>query len=317
MIRIYVCISTVAMVLALLVLLSGSVRGDGLTLALEGGGEGGLVFGLFQNSFSVEYRLSLTSTNLSGVEFGLRPPLPPIRRLGLEFEPYLMLDPARGLTAGLVGERMELSMLALFTALADLAFSTRGVMFFLKGEYVVGNIGLRGHLQLDWGELAVQPWTGKDQHSSPYFPEWALLTASGRSGYLPGSSLYMEIRRRFSKDLILAEGFTTPLGGSRIVPGLLFNMELGSFALRFLHQFPQGVEESHTLVSLGFRQGVLYTPEQQRAAIVRLDLNLRLFSTRMEVDLLSSYSTPEFDIESESHLTAEGLSYKFKFRWSF
>jgi hypothetical protein len=303
--------------LFLLLALSGIVRADALTVALQGE-EGGddLLVGLTQGSFLLEYRLSLLTLGFKEIEIGLLPPLPPIRRLGMELQPYLMVNPARGLTAGLFGERTELSGLAFLSALTDLAFSTEGLMFFLKGEYAVGNIGLRGHLQLNWGGLAVQPWAGRLKE--PYFPEWVLLTtASRRPGYLPNSNLYMEIRRRFSENLTLSEGFTTPLGSSQIVPGILLNAELGSFALRLLRQFPQGAEEGYTLLSLGFRQGVLYNPEQKRAAIVQLDLNLRWFPTHAEVDLLSSYSTAEFALQSESHLTSGGLSYSFALQVDF
>ena len=288
-----------------------------VSLSLENHGEASeLLLGLSQDAFTLDYRLSLSQPGFKGIGLGFLLPLEPIRKFGLELRPYLMVHPGRGLTAGLFGERLELSGLALLSVLTDLAFSTSGAMFFLKGEYAVGNIGLRGHLQLDWGELAVQPWAGRTRE--PYFPEWSLTTTSSRKpGYFPNSSLYMEIRRRFSKTLTLSEGFTTPLGDSRLAPGLLLNAELGSFALRLLRQFPQGAEGGYTLISVGFRQGVLYTPEQKRAAIAQGDLNLRFFPDHLEVDLLSSYSTAEFGLQSESHLTPEGFSYSFGLRFSF
>ncbi len=303
--------------LVLLLALSGAVGAEELSLAFENNGEASeLRLALFQDAFILGYRLSLSQPRLEGIELGLLPPLSPIRRFGLELRPYLMAYPGRGLTAGLFGERLELSGLAFLSVLTDLSFSTSGAMFFLKGEYAVGNIGLRGHLQLDWGELAIQPWVGRTRE--PYFPEWSLTTAASREpGYFPNSSLYMEIRRRFSEELTLSEGFTTPLGSSRIAPGLLLNAELGSFALRLLRQFPQETEMGYTLISLGFRQGVLYTPEQKRAAIAQGDLNLRFFPDHVEVDLLSSYSTAEFALQSESHLTPKGFSYSFGLRLSF
>lgn len=303
--------------LASVFLLSGLLWAAELTTAVEGaGGENVLLIGLQQSSFSIDYRLSLAGPGFRGIELGLLPPLPTISRLGMELEPYLMIALGRGATAGLFGERRELSGLAFFSVLADMAFSTKGSMLFFKGEYAVGNIGLRGHLQLDWGKLAVQPWAGRTRE--PYFPEWALVTGGSRlASYLPGSSLYMEIRRRFSEGLTLSEGFTTPLGDSRIAPGILLNAELGSFALRLLRQFPQAEEGGYTLLSLGFRQGVLYSPEQKRAAIIRLDLNFRLFPARGEVDLLSGYSTDQFVVHNEVHLTSEGLSYSFTVKWNF
>jgi hypothetical protein len=289
--------------------LSGPLWAGELSLAFQGGGgERELLIGLEQSSFRLEYQVSLTDTAFRGIELGLLPALPPISRLGMDFKPYLMVAPERGVTAGLWGEMKELSGLALLSALADVAFSTKGAMLFFKGEYAVGNIGLRGHLQLDWGRLAVQPWAARTKE--PYFPEWALLTRDSRYfGYLPGSTLYMEIRRRFSEDLTLAEGFTTPFAGSQISPGILLNAELGSFALRLLRQFPQAEEEGYTTVSFGFRQGVLYSPEQMRAAIFQTDFNLRLFPTRAEIDLLSNYSTDDFAVRNEAHLTSEGFSY--------
>lgn len=304
-------------VLALILGLSGPLWAEGLTVGLEGAQDtSDLVLGLEQSSFILEYRWSLLGEGFRGIELGLLPPLPPINRMGMKLRPYLMIAPTRGITAGLFGERLELSGLALFSALSDMAFSTKGLLLFFKGEYAVGNIGLRGHLQLDWGELAVQPWKGRT--GEPYFPEWALATTTSRHlGYLPGSNLYMEIRRRFSKELTLSEGFTTPFGSSRIAPGILLNAELGSFALRFLRQFPQGAMEGYTLISFGFREGLLYSPEQERAAILRLDLNFRWFPTRGEVDFLFSYSTDEFIIRSEAHLVSLEFSYSFTLRWNF
>lgn len=305
--------------LALLLALSGAVGAEEVSLIFEsraGGSE--LWLALFQDSFILDYYLALAQPGpeLKGIGLGLLPPLAPIRRFGVEFRPYLMLNPSRGWAAGLFGERLELSGLALLSVLTDLVFSTSGALFFLKGEYAVGNIGLRGHLQLEWGELAVQPWAGRTREL--YFPEWALTTAASRTpGYLATPSLYMEIRRRFSEALTLSEGFTTPLGSSRIAPGLLLNAELGSFALRLLRQFPQATEAGYTLISLGFRQGVLYTPEQKRAAIAQGDLNLRFYPDHVEVDLLSRYSTAEFALQSESHLTPEGFSYSFGLKFSF
>ena len=306
-----------ALTLVLILALPGVLWAAGLTVALEGtGGERNLVIELQQSSFLLEYRLSLPEGRIGGLGLGLLPPLPPIHRLGMELKPYLMLDPRGGATVGLFGERLELSGLALFSALSDLAFSTKGIMLFLRGEYAVGNIGLRGHLQLDFGELAVQPWVGRT--GEPYFPEWALVTAGSRSyGYFAGSSLYMEIRRRFSEELTISEGFTTPLVGSRIAPGILINFELGDLALRLLRQFPQEGEEGYTLVSLGFRRGILFSPEQKRAAILRFDLNLRWFPAHGEADLLSSYSTDEFILRGEAHLTSEGLRYSLALRLSF
>lgn len=293
-----------------LLALADLAHADVLNVTLQAEEGGGLTVGLAQGSFLLEYRLALSTPGFREIELGLLPPLRPIRRFGMELQPYLMLNPGRGLTTGLFAERTELSGLAFLSLLTDLAFSNRGLMFFLKGEYAVGNIGLRGHLQLDWGGLAVQPWAGRQKE--PYFPEWALLTtASRRPDYLPSSNLYIEIRRRFSQNLTLSEGFTTPLASSQLAPGILLNAELGSLALRLLRQFPQETEEAYTLLSLGFRQGVLYSPEQKRAAIVQLDLNLRWFPQRVEVDLLSSYSTTEFMLQSESHLTSEGFSYSF------
>lgn len=307
------------LVLALLGAIKTEAGAEEISLAFESQGEASeLSLGFAQEAFILDYRLSLSrpQSGFKGIGLGLLLPLGPIRRLGLELQPYLMAQPGRGLTAGLFGERLELSGLALLSVLTDLAFSTSGAMFFIKGEYAVGNIGLRGHLQLDWGELAVQPWTGRTRE--PYFPEWALTTASSRRpGYFPNSSLYMEIRRRFSETLTLSEGFTTPLGSSRIAPGLLLNAELGSFALRLLRQFPQATEAGYTLISVGFRQGVLYTPEQKRAAIAQGDLNFRFYPDHLEVDLLSSYSTAEFALQSESHLTPKGFSYSLGFSFSF
>ncbi len=297
--------------------LSGILSAEVLTVALEGmGEERELLLGLKQSSFRLQYQLTSAAAGLGGIELGLLPPLPPISRLGMDFKPYLMVAPERGVTAGLFGEMKELSGLALLSALTDLAFSTTGAMLFFKGEYAVGNIGLRGHLQLDWGALAVPPWAGRTKE--PYFPEWVLVTGGSRnSGYLPGSTLYMEIRRRFSEELTLSEGFTTPFGGSQISPGILLNAELGSFALRLLRQFPQAEEEGYTMVSLGLRQGVLYSPEQKRAAILQADFNLRWFPTRSETDFLSYYSTDEFALRNEVHLTSAGLSYSLALQWSF
>jgi|GEM_PF-5712429 len=294
--------------LALILALSGPLWAAALTVGLEGGGGGSLLLGLKQSSFLLEYRLSLLSSGFRGIELGLLPPLPPIQRLGVDFKPYLMLAPGRGATVGLFGERTELSGLAFLSALSDMAFSTKGLMLFLRGEYAVGNIGLRGHLQLDFGRLAVQPWAGRTEE--PYFPEWALVTAGSRhSGYLSGSSLYMEIRRRFSRELTISEGFTTPLISSQVAPGILLNVELGSFALRLLRQFPQGAEEGYTLLSLGFRRGILFSPKQKRAAIFQLDLNFRWFPTRGEADFLSSYSTDQFSLRGEAHLLAKGSTF--------
>jgi hypothetical protein len=303
--------------LALTLILSGPLWAASLTVGLESGAGGGdLLLSLEQSSFLLEYRLSLPTLEIAGLKLGLLPPLPPISRWGMELKPYLMLSSREGATAGLFGGRTELSGLAFLSIFSDLAFSTKGLMLFLRGEYAVGNIGLRGHLQLNFGELALQPWEGRTEE--PYFPEWALVTAGSHySGYLTGSSLYMEIRRRFSEELTISEGFTTPLAGGRIAPGILINAELSNFALRLLRQFPQGTEEGYTLVSLGFRRGILFSPEQKRAAILRLDLNFRWFPTRGEADLLSSYSTDQFTIHGEVHLIPAGLRYSFALQWNF
>lgn len=307
----------VLMAWVLILVLAGPLWATELSVGLESGGGGDdLLIGLEQSSFLLEYRLSLPTLEIVGLELGLLPSLPPISRWGMELKPYLMVSPREGATMGLFGERSELSGLAFLSIISDLAFSTKGGMFFLRGEYAVGNIGLRGHLQLDFGELAVQPWEGRTEE--PYFPEWALVTAgSRRSGYLTGSNLYIEIRRRFSEELTISEGFTTPLAGGRIAPGILINAELGSFALRLLRQFPQGTEEGYTLFSLGFRRGILFSPEQRRAAILRFDLNSRWFPARGEADLLFSYSTDQFTIHGEAHLIPEGLDYSLALQWNF
>ena len=265
-----------------------------------------------QEAFLIRYRGGLAPFRIGGVEVALKPAFPPVSIFSTDFYPYLSAGLGRGFGVGLYGEFTKVTVLALTTGLGDLLVANGGIRFFLRGEYLVGNIGLRGHLQLEWGHPASPSWP--ERTTALYFPEWALVTLGSHArGYYPGSSLYTEIRRRFSEGLTLSEGFTIPLPGSPLAPGILFNAEIGDFALRWLSQFSQKDQPGYTLFSLGLRHGLVFTPEQRRALILRLDLNFRWFADHSELDLLGTISAGSLGVFLKVRPARD--SWGLEFRW--
>jgi len=308
------------LILGLILTLSVSAHGEGEGTGLTelswgwGGGSGGngYLLQMEQEAFLIRYQGGLDPFGIAGVEVALKPAFPPVSILSTDFYPYLSAALGQGLGVGLYGEFTKVTVLALTTGLGDLLAANGGVRFFLRGEYLVGNIGLRGHLQLEWGHPVAPSWP--ERTTTLYFPEWALVTLGSRArDYYPGSSLYTEIRRRFSEELTLSEGFTVPLSGSPLAPGILFNAEFSHFALRWLSQFPQENQPGYNLLSLGFRQGLVFSPEQRRAFILRLDLNFRWFAEHTELDLLGALDMGPPKAFLEFH-PAEG-SWGLEVRW--
>lgn len=293
-------------IILILLLSSCPNAAESLSLELTPDDQGlDLVLGFKQESFLLNYRHPLSHLGGARIELGIKPEFLQTKRGAVELNPYLSLDLGRGLTLGLYGESAEIAGLALYSAVGDVALSTKGTMLFFRGEYAVGNIGLRGHLQLTTGELAVQPWLGKTREI--YFPDWSLLTASGyHSGYLPGSNFYMEVRRRFPEELILSEGFGSLLNGSRLSPGIFLTAEYKSFSFRIFKQFPQEPAQGYNALSLGYKAGLF-----------RANLNFKFFSTGMEVMLLTRYRADEVTLLTKLYLVAPKLSYGMGVQWGF
>ncbi len=284
-----------------------------LSWGYGGGPEGSdYLIQMEQEAFLIRYQGGLDPFRIEGVEVALKPALPPVSILSTDFYPYLSAALGRGFGVGLYGEFTKVTVLALTTGLGDLLAASGGMRLFLRGEYLVGNIGLRGHLQLEWGHPAAPSWP--ERTAVLYFPEWALVTLGSHvRDYYPGSSLYTEIRRRFSEELTLSEGFTVPLPGSPLAPGILFNAEWSGFAFRWLSQFSQAGQPGYTLLSIGFRHGLVFSPEQRRALILRLDLNFRWSAEHSELDLLGVLDAGSLRVFFEAH-PAEG-SWGLEFRW--
>jgi len=302
---------------------SGGGPGPGSDSEADSEGEGvEYLLELVQRDFLLDFCAG--ELGFTGITIGLKPALPPVRLLETDLFPYMMVGLGRGGALGLYGQFTRVTVLALYRGLGDLALSVGGARFFLRGEYAVGNISLRGHLQLEWGELATPTWPEKTEEL--YFPEWELVTLGGRRlGYLPSSNFYMEIRRRFTEELTLSEGFTMPFGDGRLAPGLLLNIEGKSLAVRLLNQFPQAGLPGYTLLSVGLRGGLILSEEQPRAILLGLDLNFRWFTSgggtearakEGEIDLSASLEAGDLLILGEVHLKGGGATWGLRLRWS-